>query len=465
LHSIVFPGSTGYATFVHATDPIEEIIDATSPLRYRRGDRLPLFLWSAAMSGAEDPATIREAARALDRRGIALISRWDHTDSGGVEKALCVARVQHELDHPICVNANSLLHRFFDGSLGTGHLDPEGRAFFDTSYDESVRLGCPFRVEHRIPEIRSRVERFAAAFAGEGLKPALVFADWEIDGPVEWNDSWEIAKRCSLCRERIPDIDDFASFQKSFREVRARLQQLAYSEPLRQSFPGLLVANYGVYPHDGHRYWYDYFERPPAEPVYRPWFHEFPHTGYTAAMPVVYAWDYLWKWDASDIGDFRWFRHMLAVASNAGANTPSQVPIIPFVHRNIIRVSSPAIEGAVEMSRRYFRELLWHLLLRGGATLFSWYPAPLACDEITPVHEVYAESLEFADHLAGGKPLLFDVPTEPGPVVSAVSLGSRLLVRRTDFTDCADPVEVEIEGVMVSVPRAEGRCMVVERSS
>jgi hypothetical protein len=451
----------GYHVSMARPDAIEEIINTTEPLQHPRRNRLPLLLWSAALSGAEDVSGIREIARELDRRGIALLSAWNHADPEGVQKALRVARVQHELGHPVVVNTNALLHRFCDGSEGTGHLDSDGRECFDTSYDVNVHLGCPFRLEHRIPEIRGRVERFADAFRDEGLSPALVFADWEIDGPIEWNDSWDIAKRCRICRDRIPAIDDFSIFQRSYREIRAELQRLAYSEPLTRRFSDALVANYGVYPHDGRRYWYDYFERPPRAATYRPWFHEFPLTGYTAAMPVVYAWDYLWSWDDSEIGDFRWFRHMLAVASNAGAHTPSHVPIIPFVHRNIIRVSSPPIERAVEMSKDRFRELLWHVLLRGGATLFSWYPSSLAGDEIGPVHEVYAASLEFADHLAHGTPMLFHVPAEPGPIISAVAFGSKLLVRRTDFTDAAEPVEVEIGGERIRVPRTDGRCVVV----
>ena len=66
--------------------------------------------------------------------------------------------------------------------------------------------------------------------------------------------------------------------------------------------PNALVGNYAVYPHDGRRYWWDYFEHyVEGQPVrmdqkarYRHWANEFAGTGYTFAMPVVYPWSWTW---------------------------------------------------------------------------------------------------------------------------------------------------------------------------
>ncbi len=51
-------------------------------------------------------------------------------------------------------------------------------------------------------------------------------------------------------------------FQKILRDIRSDLQRDVYTEPLRRRFPKVLVGNYAVYPNDGFRYWYDYFEKP-----------------------------------------------------------------------------------------------------------------------------------------------------------------------------------------------------------
>ena len=135
------------------------------------------------------------------------------------------------------------------------HIDELDTAFFDPSFDPKVSMGCPFAVEHRIPEIRDRVVRFSEAYKKAGIDIDMVFADWEIDGPIEWNGAWEASKRCTRCRSQIPDIDDFATFQAELRKVRSRLQKEAYADVIRDRFPNALVGNYAVYPHSGERYW------------------------------------------------------------------------------------------------------------------------------------------------------------------------------------------------------------------
>ena len=49
-----------------------------------------------------------------------------------------------------------------------------------------------------------------------------------------------------------------------------------------------------------------------------------------------------------------------------------------------------------------------------------------------------------------------------GTVVSALLWNDRLLVRRTDFGDHPDPVELQVGERTVSVPRAEGKCQLFE---
>ena len=45
-----------------------------------------------------------------------------------------------------------------------------------------------------------------------------------------------------------------------------------FTGPIKHAFPGVHVGNYAVNPHDGHRYWFDYFETLPEQ---APVVHEF----------------------------------------------------------------------------------------------------------------------------------------------------------------------------------------------
>ena len=82
--------------------------------------------------------------------------------------------------------------------------------------------------------------------------------------------------------------------------------------------------------------------------------------------------------------------------------------------------------------------------------------------EVALMQEVYDGVLDYAAFLDDGEPLYFDVPSRPGPVVSALRLADRLLVRRTDFTDLQAPVTRRVGGQMIEIPRLDGQCMVLE---
>jgi hypothetical protein len=114
------------------------------------------------------------------------------------------------------------------------------------------------------------------------------------------------------------------------------------------------------------------------------------------------------------------------------------------------------------MSLEAYREFLWHTLLRGHATFFLWCAAAEAKEEIEPVHAVYAACGEYRDFMEHGRPVIFTLPAEAGPVISGLRLDDRLLIRRTDFADEPRPVTVNIQGLEVRIPRAEGCCQVLE---
>ncbi|MFQ5790955.1 MAG: hypothetical protein ACE5JI_10830 [Acidobacteriota bacterium] len=449
---------------------IREIIRTTRPLAEPRGERLPLYLWQAHHLGTADEEEMEWLVKQLDARGIAVLANWRPDEGQALEQALRLGRIQQRLGAPISINATACTYSFFNGDPRTAHIDDRGQPFFDLSFARDRKMGCPFAVDFRLPEMRRRVEDPVRAYKEAGLDIHFVYADWEIDGPIEWNGAWESSKRCARCRRNIPNIESFEAIQAALRAKRSELQKAMLSDPVKAHFPNALVGNYGVHPHDGYRYWYDYFEefvegaphKLDGRARYRKWFHEFESTGYTFAMPVVYPRYRIFGWYDFEPSDYRWFYNMLLVGSNVGRSTPPEISIITFVSWGTTSRPSNSGPGVKQFSEEKYQELLWHLLLRGHDTFFQWSPRARALKESQLVHQVYAASHAYREFLARGQPLAYDVPGRPGPIVSGLKLGSRLLVRRTDFDRRKAPLPLRVNGKTIEIPRLEGRCQVIE---
>ncbi len=453
---------------------LNTVIQNTKPLTHPRNNRLPLYLWPLIDPDIENEAELEHLLTQLNLRGLAVTSTWNHANfEESLQKALHAAHLQKKLGLHININANPLLHHFCNGDPETAHITQTGELFFDTSFSESVNLGCPFTLQTRYPEIRSRIESFAREYQKQNLTVDFIFADWEIDGPIEWNNAWQASKRCTRCREHIPDIENFTTFQTALRTIRSDIQRKTYADVMRTHFPNVLVGNYAVYPHNGYRYWYDYFEKfvedtphkRDQRAIYRQWIHEFDSTNYTFAMPVVYTWYPTFSWYNFKNPDYRWFYNMLLVASNAAQHTQQHIPLIPFVHWHTTDPPAQPDPSVKQLSAQTYQELLWHMLLRGHDTFFLWCPRAEAAEEVRLLHEVYAAAQQYGDFLDNGKPITFHVPTTEGPVVSALQLDNRLLVRRTDFTDHTEPISLQIGNQTVSIPRAEGQCQILNLSN
>jgi hypothetical protein len=92
------------------------------------------------------------------------------TRDASLANGIRVGRLQQDAGLTVTVNANDILHRFFNGDPDTAHIDEQGNRFFDDSFDPKVSIGCPFAINHRIPEIRDRVVHFAAAYRNAGIR-------------------------------------------------------------------------------------------------------------------------------------------------------------------------------------------------------------------------------------------------------------------------------------------------------
>ena len=279
-------------------DNIQVVLDNTKPLKYDKGDRLPLILWPLI-----DPGKLtREQAEALvpelDQRGVALVAKWTKENGEeSLEQALVIGRAQKELGSPVYINAIDLLYSFFNGDEQTAHIDIDGNTFWDEGFGRKKDMGCPFAIDFRKDIIRERVEFYLDAYKKEGLEIDLIFVDWEVDGPLEVNNAYETSKKCTRCIEHLGMDPGYLSFQKTLREMRSYLQYYTLSQPVLSRFPKALVGNYAVYPANGYRYWYDYFEYyvegQPAikdqKAMYRQWYEDFPATGFNFGMPVSYT--------------------------------------------------------------------------------------------------------------------------------------------------------------------------------
>ena len=447
---------------------IQVVLDNTKPLEYDRGDRLPLYLWNAMDPGPLDDKTAEELVKMLNERGVGLISSWDpRSRQKSLARSSTIAKAQKKLGLRVNINATGCLYSFFNGDERTAHIDDNGKPFWDNSFGKK-NMGCPFALDFRTPLIREQAEFFVKEYKKTGLVIDFIFADWEIDGPIEFNKAHAASKRCRRCRQNINKIDDFDEFQKVLRKLRCQLQRRAYAEPVKLYFPYALIGNYGVYPHNGFRYWYDYYEyyvygqpyKTDRKARYRRWYREFPETGYTFAMPVVYPWGRIFDWYDYTDTDYRWFYNLLLVASNAGEHTFAEIPIISFVHWHTIE-SKSSIGKAKQFSEDKYQELLWHMLLRGTDTFFLWCGRQEAPKEIQLVHQVYAEVQQYGQFLSEGIPINFNVPKQPGTVISGLKLENSVLVRRTDFKENDSPVEIIVDDVKIKVPAAPGLCQII----
>jgi hypothetical protein len=452
------------------SDKIQVVLDNTSDLQNEIGSRLPLYLWPAMDPGPLSEKDAEKLVSTLHSRGVALIASWTSNNRDeALQQALIIGRAQKKSGLDIHINANDLLYSFFNGDEQTAHIDVNGNLFWDESFVGKKDMGCPYAIDFRKIEIRERVEFYLEAYKSDGLYVDFIFADWEVDGPLEVNHAYASSQRCKRCQEHLGVNFTFTLFQKRMREMRSYLQYYIFSQPVLSRFPEALVGNYAVYPHDGYRYWYDYFEffvedqphKPDQHAKYRNWYHDFPLTGYTFAMPVTYTWSPIYHWYDFENTDYRWFYNMLLVASNAGKHTPHSIPIISFVHWHTIFYPHAADPSIVQMSRQSYQELLWHMLLRGTDTFFMWSGEEEYPDEVRLVHEVYAAAQHYSEFLQNGFPVNYDVPAYPGTVISGLALDDTVLIRRTDFGDNREPVSIMAGTREIKVDFAPGKCQVI----
>ncbi|MCX7704985.1 MAG: hypothetical protein N2115_01840 [bacterium] len=449
-------------TVVMADENVCDIlIKNTKPIITDIDKRLPIFVWAHIPEHLTEQQ-ILSYLKQLDERKIVLLTGWRIPKEGektGIQNALKIDMIRKQLNLPVFIDASGIVYMFFDGSEQTAHINDEGKPFFDTSFSKEVKIGCPFRIETRYRVIAERIENFLKAYKKEGIDIKYWAVDWEVDGPIEWNNAWENSKKCMVCRKNIKNIDDFYEFQKAVRGKRAELQKEVFVKTVSKYYPECLIGNYAVNPHDGYRYWWDYFEKETKGAIYqkkqdalhRKWFDEFRYSGYTMAMPVIYTWYRFFQDYNFEPKEYRWFYPLMKEATSVGKNTSSNIPVITFVHWQTVSKPKNVPADFVPLSRGKYKELLWHLLLRGHDAFCLWSPINEMAEEIKVVHEVYAESLKYNDFILKGKPVFWDVPEEPDTIISGMKLNEKLLFIRSDFKEPRE-LKIKVDGRITKIP-------------
>ena len=450
---------------------LKELIAEIPPLEHPREGAFPLR--GSRLEGwlPEDDTEAKQFLLDLDARGLALCAHPRPGNDESMASSLRLSRLQQELGLEVGVHASRAMYTFFNGDEDTAHVAANGVPFFDDSFG-SRKMGCPFRLDQRKDEIKAQFRALLEPYKEAGITIDFSYLDWEIDGPIEWNAAWDHSKRCQVCRENIPDIDDFYAFQAALRKIRCDLQRECCVEVMQEYYPDILICNYSVYPQSGVRYWYDYYEElPPDAPFfrdqeakYRPWYHEFDPAGYTFANPVVYTWYATWSWYPRwDNDDYRWFYNLLKVGTNAGSHTPQDIPLVTWLHWHTTAPPADAPE-VPQMSEWAYQELIWHLYLRGSDGLMMWCTPEETTEEIRLITEVMDGMFAHREFIGDGRPVMFNVPNKPGTVVSGLRLGDRLLVRRTDFSDNQQPIRGVVDGRIVEVRRRDGETYEIDLS-
>ncbi len=451
------------------------VLENTKPLKHHRGNRMPIYLWRL-MHNLEklQESEIRELLEMIDSRGFACAASWrPDNKEATLEDCMKISAAQQELGLQVNVNANSCMYLFFNGDDSTFHIDKEGNKFYDDSFGKR-KMGCPFALEHRYDDIKSQLAYYLKAYKDANIKIDFIFGDWEIDGPIEWNNAWQNSKKCERCRQNIQNIENFTSFQSALRQIRCDIQKEVFSKTIKKYYPEAMIGNYGVYPSGKYRYWYDYFEKPidtdkiphvkDQRAVYRQWYDEFDKTGYTLAMPVTYTWYNTFKWYDFENPDYRWFYNLLLTGTNAVKHNKQDVPVVGFVHWHTTVPPEKPDPAVKQFSQQGYQELLWHLLLRGYDSFFLWSYSRELNEEIQMLQKVYADSLQYSEFLEKGKPVTYDVPREQATVISAIEYNNQLLIRRTNFSTNDDIIKFEYNGRSVEVPAIQNQCILLNLS-
>ncbi|HEY3396823.1 MAG TPA: hypothetical protein VGM19_04105 [Armatimonadota bacterium] len=352
---------------------VESLAQVVQPLTHPLGGRLPLFLWNFPLPRDDTLVAMRADGRL--RRDIETLTArgflptveigWDGTPAG----ALAMAQTLQEAGQPVFVIFANLPggSRALYPSGGLRSLAPDANRAGKLRWWPCLPQADPTAAA---AGVRGLLERFRDA----GIKVAGVWFDYE-GLPYPWAGVYEAQQRSAACRALYPAgvLEDDQRFIEYVYRLRSEALSRAMVDPVRQVFPGALVGNYDEWASSrATPYLANGGESLPPRDLGR----------FSAAMPRAYAspW-YLHQFfpEAAAVtaeqADPIYFRLLLNTISSANANRQAGQLCVPFLARHdpFDPLQSGAARFGPGLSHRRYRELIWHLLLR-GTDGFYLYP-------------------------------------------------------------------------------------------
>jgi hypothetical protein len=332
----------------------------------------------------------------------------------------------------------------------------------------------PALPQHDTTEAAAYVYGLLKPLKDAGIKVETVFFDYE-GQPHPWNGIY-FAQSTPEIRKTYQDpsvLKTFNTFYGYTLNLRSELESQSMAQPVHQLFPDARVGNYWdivsseAVPFTG--------VGPAAPPVQL-------GKGMSMIMPALYAKNTIlpnffnsdWPVTQSRVDDI-YFHHLLLTGSSANANKSGNLISYLYIGPSVRMSADPRFKDK-DLSRPAFRELLWHLWLRGtdGMYVYNGGSPKTALSTLQSfqcmedVRSVLDEMLAYRDFLDHGKPMNFSVPAmfSPDVVWSGLRLKDRYLIRATSLGPETQPVKIVLtpnKTVTLSAP-PQGATYLVEQN-
>jgi hypothetical protein len=433
---------------VHAQEvkfDLESFARVIHPMQHALGDRMPLLCWTLPIPRGEDlvkmraDGSLRRALDMLSARGIVptVDMGWNWTPEG----ALAIAQTLQEAHRPVNIQVGGGMDpKDLYGSspqvTGPWPWDKDGNLTWKG--ERQWPILAVYDVSKPAAFYHDWMKRYQAA----GVTVDGFWSDWE-DLPYPWNFVYEAQKKPEAAKYYPPGaLDSFDSFAEYVGQLRTKVLEEAFADPVRSVFPHALVGNYADCSSSGACPFIDILGSISA-----------PRSlgSLSATMPSVYAdtvflpryYNLDWPVTQEDV-DQVYFTSILRAASTALANKEPGRQGLPYVSRYCPENTDPRY--AFSMSQGPYREFLRHTFLRGADSLYVFNAGdkPFATDEascrlylesIEDARSVLDEMLGYREFVEHGKPMNFDLPAmrTNGIVWSGLALPDEVLVRTFTF--------------------------------
>jgi hypothetical protein len=411
---------------------LPSFFEVVQPMKHPLGGRMPLLVWSLPMPGGQAliwsrrSGALRKAVDELARRGIApaVMPPGDG--------AVALARTLQEAGQPVYLSiprGDQLQATAWQNC--TIWVQPPGAK--PQKSEREQRWPC---LPMNDPATAAKwVEQRVAALHDAQVKVSGAFFDDE-GLPQPLPGLLESQRSTAECRAQYPQglLDDPQQFRTYVMTLRAKLIEQAMTEPIHRLFPGALVGNFGEY------------SSTQQAPYLDAGGHAYPplRCGGDLVTPVIYA------MVEPAVGadrqvltqeklDARYLQDLLGNFSLAApaAKAYGQL-LVPYAGQQVSAGALP--RGPLRtMSDSAWRELQWHLWLRGAYGIFLFNPPPSKATSpmsasfrmVENARDIYDQVLAHRQFLENGEPMTYAVSNllKGDPMWSGLRLPEHCLVR------------------------------------